>query len=325
MKPVRWKLILTAIVAVGIPCFVLAENSGPKGPPPAPAAQNEANDPAAPAADHEPGDHGPGQHGPREEMHRFPPPKLEKAAFLGLATRPVADELRAQFKLPEGTALLIERVEDDSPAAKAGIKKFDVLTKVDDQLIINPEQLAVLIRMHKASDEVKLSIIHEAAATTVSVTLVEKDLPPLEGPRPPGPGGPDADRGHGPEGRGPMMGRMHGFMFGMFPRMGMRDGMGMGMHRGMEDRDGRPGGPEGKRDGKDGPDGMRDGPGGAPGMFGRWGMHGPRGEMQMHPGPGEDGDRPDGPPHDGRPGPHGPDDDHDRPTTQPAHPGAQNP
>jgi membrane-associated protease RseP (regulator of RpoE activity) len=309
MKPVRWKLILTTVVAVGVPCFVLAENSGPKGPPPDPAAQSEVNDPAAPAADHEPGDHGPGHHGPREEMHRFPPPKLEKAAFLGIATRPVAEELRAQFKLPEGTALLIDGVEDDSPAAKAGIKKFDILTKLDDQLIVNPEQLAVLIRMHKASDEVKLSVIHEAAATTVPVTLVEKDLPPLQGPRPPGPGGPDADRGHGPDGPGPMMGRMRGFAFGMFHRMGMR--------RGMDGRDGGPpGGPVGMRDGKGGPDGMHDGPGGPPGMFGRWGMPGPRREMGMHRGPGDDGDRPDGPP-----GPHGPGDDHGAPATQPAHPG----
>jgi hypothetical protein len=318
-------------------------------------------------------------------MHRFPPPKLEKATFLGIAARPATEELRAQFKLPAGTALLVDRVADDSPAAKAGIKQFDVLTKVDDQLIINPEQLAVLIRMHKANDEVKLSIIHEAAATTIAVTLVEKDLPPLEGPRPPGPGGPggpDGDREHGHRGLGPMMGRIGGFMFGMMHRRGMHDGMGMhrgmegrdpgpggpegmhdgkglpggpdgmregpggplgmgmfglwgmhgprgemGMRRGMEGRDPGPGGPEGMHDGKGlpgGPDGMREGRGGPPGMwmFGRWGMHGPRGEMGMRRGPEGDDDGPDGPPHDGPRGPHG---DHGDPATQPAHPGAANP
>jgi hypothetical protein len=311
---IGWKLIVTTAVAVGIPCFVLAENSASPKAPPA-AVQNDANDNAAPAADREPGERGPGGPGPREEMRRFHEPKLEKGAFLGIATRPLSEEMYAQLKLPEGTGLLIDRVEDDSPAAKAGLKKFDVLTKVDDQLIINREQLEVLIRMHKANDEVKLGIIHEASAATVLATLVEKDLPPLEHGRP-GPGGPE-------EGRPGAMGPMGGFMHGMHRGMRMPGGMGMGMGMpgmgmpgmgmggmGMQGRDGMRGGmggPDGMRGEMGGRDGMRGEMGGPPGMFG-WGMRGQRGEPGMGRGPeaGPDGqngpeDGPDDPDNQGPP------------------------
>jgi len=321
MKVVQWKLILTTALAVGIPCFVLGDNSGPPKASPAPGdVQGEGNDAAAPAADREPGENGP--RGPREWMRRPHGPKLEKAAFLGIATSPVSEEMRAQLKLPEGTALLIDRVEDDSPAAKAGVKKFDVLTKLDDQLIINPEQLAVLVRMHKANDEVKLGIIHEAAAATVSATLVEKDLPPLPHGRPPGSGGPG--------GEGPAIGPMPGFMHGMHRGMGM--GGWMGMHPGMGDHDGMHGG-------MGGPERMQGEMGGPGRMPGGWGMRGPRGEFGMRRGPqddqtggpqgednrgGPDGPEDQGPPrhhgfHGGGPGPDG-----GPPTSQPA-PGGQQP
>ncbi len=286
MKVFRWKLILTTAAAVGIPCFVLAENSTPAHPSP-------DNADAQVAADKQPGDGGPTTR-PRHEGMRPHERPMVKGTFLGIGARPASPEIRAQFKLAEGTALLIDEVAPDSPAAKAGVQKFDVLTKVDDQLIVNPEQLAVLIRMHKANDQVKLGIIHEAAPATVAVTLVEKDLPPMDGGGP-GRGGPEGMRGmHGMPG---MMGGMH--RFGMGP-MGMhRPGGwmhgpmgGFGMHRGGPRGDDEMGGPEGPR-GRFGPgDGEERGPGGPMGGRQGFGMrHGPRGGPDGPP----DGDGPGGP------------------------------
>jgi hypothetical protein len=54
------------------------------------------------------------------------------------------------------------------------------LEKLDEQLLINPEQLAILVRSHKVDDEIKLAVIHDGKATTLSVKLVEHDLAPLK-------------------------------------------------------------------------------------------------------------------------------------------------
>jgi hypothetical protein len=109
----------------------------------------------------------------------------EKAAFLGVSVANVSAELREQLKLRRGVGLVVNHVEAGSPAEVAGVKRFDVLERLDDQILIEPRQLSVLIRMHKAGDEVKLTLVREARPQTVTATLAEKDLPSLEDVRAP--------------------------------------------------------------------------------------------------------------------------------------------
>ena len=113
-------------------------------------------------------------------------PATEKAAFLGVAVANVSPELREQLKLQRGVGLVVNHVEAGSPAEAAGVKRFDVLERLDDQLLIEPRQLSVLIRLRKAGDEVKLTLVRQAQPVTVTAKLAEKDLPSLEDSRVPG-------------------------------------------------------------------------------------------------------------------------------------------
>jgi hypothetical protein len=107
-------------------------------------------------------------------------PATERAAFLGVSVAVVSPELREQLKLRRGVGLLVNHVEADSPAEAAGVKRFDVLERLDDQILIEPRQLSVLIRLHQAGDEVKLTLVREAKPQTVAAKLAEKDLPSLD-------------------------------------------------------------------------------------------------------------------------------------------------
>jgi hypothetical protein len=107
-------------------------------------------------------------------------PKKEKAAYLGTGTSPASATLREQLKLPKGIGLTVDFVDKDSPAASAGLQQHDVLTKIDDQLLVNMPQLATLVRTHKAGDSVKLTYIRAGTENTVDVKLVEKEVPVLD-------------------------------------------------------------------------------------------------------------------------------------------------
>jgi hypothetical protein len=100
---------------------------------------------------------------------------VEKRPWVGVSVSPAPASLRHQLKVADGVGLVVEFVQPKSPAADAGIKSFDLLLKLDDQWLINPEQFAVLIRMHHAGDEVKLSYLREGNEHTVQVKLVEHE------------------------------------------------------------------------------------------------------------------------------------------------------
>lgn len=103
----------------------------------------------------------------------------EMGAYLGVSTAHPPEVLRRQLGLSRGFGLVVQFVVPDGPAAKAGLKPFDVLQKLDDQWLINYQQLAALVRSHNPGDEVKLTVIHQGKALTYSAKLEEHELEPL--------------------------------------------------------------------------------------------------------------------------------------------------
>ena len=119
------------------------------------------------------------QIGPRAMQLAFDRMKREKGSYLGVSAAPPPTVLRKQLGLTPGMGLIVEFVVPDSPAAKAGVQQYDVLQKLDDQLIVNREQLTVLVRSHKPGDEIKLGIIHDGKPATLAAKLIEHDVEPL--------------------------------------------------------------------------------------------------------------------------------------------------
>ncbi|MEJ1974468.1 MAG: PDZ domain-containing protein [Lacunisphaera sp.] len=104
----------------------------------------------------------------------------ENVAFLGVETLPVGRTVAAQLGLPRDTGLVVRRVSEGSPAASV-LQEHDVLTKLDDQILIDMHQLSVLVRSHKAGDEVKLTLVRGGKETTVKAKLTEHEVPKLAG------------------------------------------------------------------------------------------------------------------------------------------------
>jgi len=92
-------------------------------------------------------------------------------AWLGVSTTEASDALASQLDLLPGVGLLVTYVVTESPAAKAGLQKNDVLITFDDQSLVHPAQLRKLVRSRKVGDTVKLGFYRAAKLKTVSVRL----------------------------------------------------------------------------------------------------------------------------------------------------------
>ena len=65
----------------------------------------------------------------------------------------------------------VQAVNRARPAAKAGLKKGDVITKVDDDVITGSDSLVATIRGHRPGDKVTLTVVSGSKTRTVDVTL----------------------------------------------------------------------------------------------------------------------------------------------------------
>ncbi|MDF1656659.1 MAG: PDZ domain-containing protein [Verrucomicrobiales bacterium] len=95
----------------------------------------------------------------------------EKITFLGVSTFHLAPSLRAHLEIPEGFGIQVHDVIANSPAESAGLKKNDILLRFDDQTLISPEHLSLLVKEKGDAAQVELTVIRKGTEETVSVAL----------------------------------------------------------------------------------------------------------------------------------------------------------
>ncbi len=90
--------------------------------------------------------------------------------YLGVAYESIS-KVEAQFYRNIVAGALVSSVVDDSPASKAGIQKFDIITEIDGKDA--SESLISIIQQYKVGDEVSLRIYRDGEYKEVKVKLEE--------------------------------------------------------------------------------------------------------------------------------------------------------
>jgi hypothetical protein len=93
------------------------------------------------------------------------------APWLGVATGETFEALTAQLALKPGVGLVILFVDPESPAAKMGLRKNDVLVEFDGQSLVHPAQLRKLVQAHQEGDEIALAWYRGGKQQTGAVKL----------------------------------------------------------------------------------------------------------------------------------------------------------
>ncbi len=100
--------------------------------------------------------------------------------FLGVTPMELTPELREHFGVAKEAGVMIGRVEPDSPAAKAGLKVGDIVTKVDGKDVDSPFALQKAIRGKKANETVSLEVWRDRRKETLTATVTERDREQLD-------------------------------------------------------------------------------------------------------------------------------------------------
>jgi serine protease Do len=99
---------------------------------------------------------------------------------IGVSTQPLTKQLADYFGAKDG-GLLITSVNDNSPAARAGLKAGDVITAVDSEKVDSSGDIVRAINK-KEEGEISLTILRDHSSRTVNLTPEKSKEPTIKRP-----------------------------------------------------------------------------------------------------------------------------------------------
>ncbi len=97
--------------------------------------------------------------------------------FIGVSLQPLTPGIAQALRLPNANGALVAQVEPGSPAAEAGLRAGDVVTRFANQEIGSARALPRLVAQQPAGERVLLTIQREGQSQEVSVTIGRRDGP----------------------------------------------------------------------------------------------------------------------------------------------------
>ena len=95
--------------------------------------------------------------------------------YIGVSISPVDDAIAKAVGLDKPKGVLIQSIVDDGSAANADIKPMDIIIKVDEKEVNQPNELQSYVAGKRAGDKVVLSLFRDGEMITRTVTLKAKD------------------------------------------------------------------------------------------------------------------------------------------------------
>ncbi|MFP4529630.1 MAG: trypsin-like peptidase domain-containing protein, partial [Candidatus Kapaibacterium sp.] len=91
--------------------------------------------------------------------------------YIGVQIKPVDETMAKSVGLDEIYGVLVNDVIEDSPAEKAGIEAGDIILELDGDKLTDPSELQSKIVLHRAGDEVGLTIWRDGKKIHKKMTL----------------------------------------------------------------------------------------------------------------------------------------------------------
>jgi C-terminal processing protease CtpA/Prc len=97
--------------------------------------------------------------------------------FLGVYTEPVTSENMSRYNLSgEPRGVVVTRVVENSPAARGGLQKDDVIVRFDGEAVTSTQKLSRLINESAPGHAARLTVSRGGSEREMTVTLGRRDL-----------------------------------------------------------------------------------------------------------------------------------------------------
>lgn len=93
--------------------------------------------------------------------------------LLGLSVISLNEQLAEYFGAPNKEGVLVEEVEKESPAEKAGLKAGDVLLRVGSRTVSDIDDLRKALRKHESGEKVEVEVLRKGSKKTMTVEIEE--------------------------------------------------------------------------------------------------------------------------------------------------------
>ncbi len=94
-----------------------------------------------------------------------------RQSYMGVMLQGLNPGLREAFGVPQGKGALVSRVQEKSPAEKAGIQPGDVIIRLDRNSIQGVSDLRRAVTYFAPGDQVEVEIIRDSSPRTLNLTL----------------------------------------------------------------------------------------------------------------------------------------------------------
>jgi S1-C subfamily serine protease len=109
----------------------------------------------------------------RGERIRHPYLGIQMSSFEPDMAKTNNEDPNALLKLPEVSGVIVLRVLENTPAAKAGVRRYDVITSVDGQAISSAEQLQQVVDRSRLGKALKVELRRGDQSMQLSVRTAE--------------------------------------------------------------------------------------------------------------------------------------------------------
>jgi predicted metalloprotease with PDZ domain len=100
-------------------------------------------------------------------------------AYLGVYMDELTQRMKDKLKFPHESGVLVTKIEEGSPAEKAGLLQEDILYLFNGVAVKDAGHLASLVRAEKPGSKVALVIYRDGSKKRITVTLGERKKPAI--------------------------------------------------------------------------------------------------------------------------------------------------
>ncbi len=102
-----------------------------------------------------------------------------KRGFIGITMNPtgINESAKDYYGLPDTSGVIVQDVQDEGPAARAGVKRGDIIRKVDGEIVRDNQELVSRIASRRPGEKVHLDLFRDGRITSATVTLASRPDP----------------------------------------------------------------------------------------------------------------------------------------------------